>query len=67
MSDRIFSNKNIFEFPICNTCKHLRRGTNKCKAFKDGIPEEILVNEANHKEPYPDDDGIQYEKIDDDT
>jgi hypothetical protein len=33
-----------------------------CKAFPDGIPEEISYGDNLHLEPYPGDNGIQYEE-----
>ncbi len=32
-----------------------------CKAFPDGIPDEIAYGDNNHTDPYPGDNGIQYE------
>lgn len=49
------------------TCRHLRlRESEKlgkliCIAFPAGIPREIIVSEHDHREPHPDDGGIQYE------
>lgn len=45
----------------CVKCKHQIRGTFTCKAFPDGIPEEVLSGRANHCKPYPGDHGIQWE------
>jgi hypothetical protein len=33
----------------------------KCDAFPAGIPHEILFSQADHRKPYPDDLGIQFE------
>ena len=33
-----------------------------CKAFPDMIPSEIAYGDNSHTEPYPGDNGIQYEK-----
>ena len=32
-----------------------------CKAFPQGIPPEIGYGDNDHTEPYPNDNGIQYE------
>ena len=52
--------------PQCFDCKHLAAkplpgNIMACPAFPEGIPETILVNDANHKKPYPGDNGIQFE------
>lgn len=31
-----------------------------CKAFPDGIPEDILANESDHRHPHPGDNGIMF-------
>ena len=49
--------------PICNRCRHRMPGA-KCKAFPNGIPDEILFNQADHRKPYPGDRGIQFEEKD---
>ena len=50
--------------PICNQCRHAYLATFNCEAFPDGIPDEILHNEADHHLPYPADHGIQFEEGD---
>jgi len=47
----------------CSLCRH-HAGWGKCKAFPDGIPYEIRVDKVPHKEPYPGDNGIQFEPKD---
>ena len=44
----------------CRTCKH-RTGPMTCEAFDVTIPMPILKGEFDHKLPYPNDNGIQYE------
>lgn len=49
--------------PICVGCKH-RRGDlmdPKCDAFPSGIPTEILLSNADHRKPYPGDNGIRFD------
>lgn len=48
---------------ICHVCIHRRQAfPATCAAFPDGIPDEILVGDFNHTEPYPGDRGIRFEK-----
>jgi len=52
--------------PICQKCKHFNRkeyGKFKCKAFPNGIPDEIVFSEFDHTKPHPSDNGIQFEPL----
>ena len=44
----------------CGTCKHWVPGATFA-AFPDGIPDAILDNEHDHRQPYPGDHGIRWE------
>jgi len=47
----------------CMSCKHLdKTKKRKCAAFEH-IPSEILTGKNNHKTPYPGDNGIHFEPI----
>ena len=63
---------------ICDICRHYQgmklievgEGieadfVNTCSAFPDGegVPDEILLGENIHTEPYPGDNGIQFESV----
>ena len=56
------------ETALCWFCKHLivenpRPINLRCKAFPDRIPDTIIRSwKFDHREPYPDDGGIQFEK-----
>jgi len=45
----------------CLRCKH-KRFDNKCAAFPDRIPDEILLNEFDHREPWPGDGGVRFQQ-----
>lgn len=49
----------------CGWCAHRLYGEadRRCKAFPDGIPLELWRAQGGHREPYPGDQGIQFEEI----
>lgn len=54
--------------PICYECKHKTSKSREkmtCKAFPDGVPLEILISSHDHHNPYPGDNGIQFEPKED--
>jgi hypothetical protein len=55
--------------PICLRCTHFDR-TNKngltCAAFPMGIPVMIVTSVDDHRKPYPGDNGILFDPIEDD-
>lgn len=54
-------NDPVFEqVGICHQCAH-RRGVLTCKAFPNGIPQEILRGDVMHTSPYPGDQGIVFQ------
>jgi len=53
---------------VCTRCKHFDQNSvfgyrKVCKAFPNGLPAEIWLAENNHTQPYPGDNGIQFEAI----
>lgn len=56
----------MVQFSQCMDCKHFiknDKGTMKCKAFKNGIPDDLFWNKVIHDKPYNDDNGITFEEI----
>ncbi len=45
---------------LCATCRHLRVGL-ACTAFPDGIPYAIQSGFADHRKPYPNDNGVRWQ------
>jgi hypothetical protein len=59
----------IFMVPLCDKCKHFNRNIDwglSCDAFINGIPEEILTGDHDHREPYPGDNGIMFVQLESD-
>lgn len=50
----------------CLDCKHFHgdQAGWECDAFPKGIPSEISKNQRDHTQPYPGDNGIQFEPLD---
>ncbi len=48
----------------CDRCKHIiwEAPWDKCKAYPNGIPRKLLVNEVSHREPYKHDGGLRFEE-----
>ena len=55
--------------PQCTRCAHLIRMPaeevgfdRRCRAFPEGIPEELYTSSADHTKPYPGDGGFRFEE-----
>jgi hypothetical protein len=47
--------------PMCVYCKRLAPGGRlHCEAYPDGIPQEIVMSEVDHRKPYKGDGGKQF-------
>lgn len=58
--------KDIANEPICMGCRFFNHSEPEgftCKAFPEGIPEEIVMGDFDHRTPYPNDNDIQYKPI----
>lgn len=55
------------DLPICYGCKHFIPDSPDltCGAFENGIPFVVLSSQHDHRQPYPGDNGIQFEPIED--
>jgi hypothetical protein len=54
---------------LCLICRHYwgaTEGADRCDAFPDGIPEDIIDSVTDHRMPLPNDNGIQWECVHDD-
>lgn len=57
--------------PMCILCRHFNGINDKqeatCGVFPRGIPEPIWIGEHDHRKPYPNDNGIRFEPVDEDA
>jgi hypothetical protein len=49
----------------CGNCAHKHLGTRTCAAFASYIPAKIIDGKNDHTEPFPGDNGIRFEAIQD--
>ena len=42
----------------CLLCKHTSGHVAICAAFPGSIPDEIMMNQVDHRRPYPGDEGV---------
>jgi len=60
---------NDYRQPLCMFCRNLidESEVKRCRAFPEGIPEEILTTEADHRKPFEGDGGIRFESMSDEA
>lgn len=51
----------------CIDCRHKHRTGPTCAAFPQGIPDAILRNQHDHRQPYAGDGGVTFAPEDDDA
>ncbi len=66
MSDKFVWGVGDLQVSQCAHCRHWREGA-KCSAFPRGIPLSILTNDSDHRKPYPGDNGIRFDPVDDEA
>lgn len=57
----------VIIFPMCSWCNRFNgyEPIMTCRAYPEGIPQEIINNLVDHRKPYKGDHGIQYEGVKD--
>lgn len=49
------------DFLGCLSCRHVDSTKGTCRAFPQGIPMAIASGDYDHRQPWPDDNGIRFE------
>jgi hypothetical protein len=55
-ADRFVWEEGDITWSQCIDCRHKHRTGPTCTAFPDGIPDNILANAHDHRQPHPGDD-----------
>jgi len=61
IDDSILFTPHTSSSPVCLYCdRYDGYGVKKCRAFPDGIPDDIWTGKNKHQLPYPNDRGFQF-------
>jgi len=60
--ERFVWRRGDFTISQCFDCQHWT-GRGRCEAFPNGVPDEILTNEHDHRKAYPGDNGIRFKRL----
>jgi hypothetical protein len=64
-ADRFVWGPGDLGYSKCIDCRHKHRTGRACTAFPEGIPDAILRNEHDHRQPYIGDHGVLFEAEED--
>lgn len=61
--DRFTAPRGSVVLTQCVYCRHLAPSTLGfgCKAYPGGVPDEIVTNSADHRQPFDGDDGVRFQ------
>lgn len=63
MKTRFIWSPDDFQISQCAFCQFKHEESVSCKAFPDGIPENILLGIYDHRLPYKGDHGIRFKPV----
>lgn len=58
---RFVYEKDEIKLAPCVSCRRKSPFGPSCEAFPSGIPEDILVGDNDHRQPFPGDGGLTYD------
>lgn len=51
----------------CAVCRRLNSANYTCKAFPNGIPDNVALNQVDHRKPVDGDNGVRWSPVATDT